>query len=88
MKHHVPVVFSAVFDVLSVADADGVVDKPLAAVEVVNHFFEMKNQIDGNTAETNDHSKLRPIYPMILSSQHAHWTLNKIKKTFNGTFAG
>ena len=67
MSHHVPVVFSAVFDILSVVDADGVVDKPLAAAEVVTHFFEMKNQIDGNTAETNDHSKLRPIYLIILS---------------------
>ena len=66
MSHHVPVVFSAVFDILSVADADGVVDKPLAAVEVVNHFFEMKNQIDGNIAETNDYSKLRQIYPIKL----------------------
>ena len=23
-----------------------------------------------------------------LTTQHAQWTLNKIKKTFNGTFAG
>ena len=67
MSHHVPVVFSAVFDILSVADADGVVDKPLVAVEVVTHFFEMKNQIDGNTAETKDYSKLRLIYLKILS---------------------
>ena len=65
MKHHASVVFSAVLFV--VVDADGAVDKPLVAVEGVNHFFEMKNQIDGNTAETNDQSKLRPIYPKKLS---------------------
>ena len=67
MSHYAPVVFSAVFDVLFVVDADDAVDKPLVAVEGVNHFFEMKNQIDGNTAETNDQSKLRPIYPKKLS---------------------